>query len=659
MNVLPFRKPRPTRLAIEARDQPWDSNQQVVPMVIRRVWGGAGVSGGGPAPTTGDPHYANVVALLHFDGSHGSTSIIDSSTSGLTWTAFGNAHVNNADVGYGQALALDGTGDYVGTPANAALNMGSSDFTYEGWVYRTSGSARTGLISQSNAAGQNSSASVHIEVNASNQIEAFAAIGSSTTTSIVSSTLSLNVRYHFAFVRIGGQVELFLNGVSQGTASISGAINSSVEQMRIGMSNFQSTGVTGFMDDVRITKGVGRYASGFTPFGPYPDTTGTAETTYRYLRLLVTSWVANNVDPANTNVRVTGMRFVHNGFDYPLVNMTSNTAPAPLVASDSTGNSPYLAFDGTIGNSSRWITSGTHSSAWLQLDLGAGRGIPVHGVKIAPDDNVLTPSLNYIKAFKVLGSNSGLFAGEEVTLVDMSGLGSWAWTSTAYSYFPATPEALAAGSVSLLLHGEGTNGGTTFTDSSQYTHTFTAVNNTNTSTADKRFGSSSIYFDGSSDGLIGPSGHASFNVGAGDFTIAFWAKFQSVSGVGLLFELANGSSSAANYAIQIQRNGTGIQAVVSNGSGYTGTTAGTVGTSRWHYILFRRNGDRIQTFIDGVLVNTTATTVTVNNPSGAQPRLGLGAGSWANINAYMDDIRFVKGIAIRGDYVPYNAFPNP
>ena len=55
---------------------------------------------------------------------------------------------------------------------------------------------------------------------------------------------------------------------------------------------------------------------------------------------------------------------------------------------------------------------------------------------------------------------------------------------------------------SLLLHGDGTNGSTTFKDDSINNHTITAYGNAQISTAQSKFGGSSIYFDGNGDYLI-------------------------------------------------------------------------------------------------------------------------------------------------------------
>ena len=73
--------------------------------------------------------------------------------------------------------------------------------------------------------------------------------------------------------------------------------------------------------------------------------------------------------------------------------------------------------------------------------------------------------------------------------------------------------------VSLLMHMDGTNGGTTFTDNSNYALSVTPTNAT-TSTTQVKFGTASAYFNGSAY-LTMPT-TSQFAFGTGDFTIEFW-----------------------------------------------------------------------------------------------------------------------------------------
>ena len=75
--------------------------------------------------------------------------------------------------------------------------------------------------------------------------------------------------------------------------------------------------------------------------------------------------------------------------------------------------------------------------------------------------------------------------------------------------------------VSLLLHGNDTNGSTTITDSSPSPKTVTAVGNAQISTAQSKFGGASIAFDGNGD-WCQIANNVAFKFGSGNFTIEYW-----------------------------------------------------------------------------------------------------------------------------------------
>jgi hypothetical protein len=81
-------------------------------------------------------------------------------------------------------------------------------------------------------------------------------------------TASVNVNdgswHHVAVVRNSGTVTIYVDGTSSASSSITGTCSSS-NQMRIGYLPRDNSYVTGYIDDLRITKGYARYTSNFTP----------------------------------------------------------------------------------------------------------------------------------------------------------------------------------------------------------------------------------------------------------------------------------------------------------------------------------------------------------------------------------------------------------
>jgi hypothetical protein len=75
--------------------------------------------------------------------------------------------------------------------------------------------------------------------------------------------LTTGTWYHIALVRSSGTVNLYVNGTSVGSATITSAING--PYIVVGGYYSSSFLFNGYLDDVRITKGFARYTSSFTP----------------------------------------------------------------------------------------------------------------------------------------------------------------------------------------------------------------------------------------------------------------------------------------------------------------------------------------------------------------------------------------------------------
>src|SRR5438874_1307972 len=76
--------------------------------------------------------------------------------------------------------------------------------------------------------------------------------------------------------------------------------------------------------------------------------------------------------------------------------------------------------------------------------------------------------------------------------------------------------------VSMLLHAEDGDGVRSLTNSGYGTGAFTFVGGAKISTAQARFGKSSLYFGGGSDQVAIPAAASGTNLDSGDFTIEAW-----------------------------------------------------------------------------------------------------------------------------------------
>ena len=233
--------------------KPWE--------MMRRF--GPPASGGG-----GDPYWSNVVSLLHFDGTDGSTAFTDQK--GIAWTANGNAQLDTAASAFGSAsLLLDGAGDFVKSTTDAALGFPTGDFTIEGWFRRGSLGTDQGIYVRGSLAGgfNQWSLSHAIYFNANNKLSFRIYTGSNTviitTAAAVTDTAAF---HHFAMCAVGSTLYAFFDGVLVGTAAYTSHNNESTWSSVVGSFGAEwGIHFNGRIDEIRVTKGVGRYTANFTP----------------------------------------------------------------------------------------------------------------------------------------------------------------------------------------------------------------------------------------------------------------------------------------------------------------------------------------------------------------------------------------------------------
>ena len=220
-----------------------------------------------------DEEFGNVSLLLHGDGTNGSTTIVDSSSSPKAVTVVGNAQISTAQSKFGgSSIAFDGAGDYLETPHSNAYNFGSGDFTIEFWLWtgQTSSGAVAGHRTGAGAANTNWLLTAWPMAD---KISLYLSDGTTYPVYDLASTSSINNSQwrHIAASRSGSTIRLFVDGVVENTATWAGSISSTPRVLRIGEDNDNSF-LNGYIDDFRITKGVARYTENFTPpTAPFSD----------------------------------------------------------------------------------------------------------------------------------------------------------------------------------------------------------------------------------------------------------------------------------------------------------------------------------------------------------------------------------------------------
>jgi hypothetical protein len=161
---------------------------------------------------------------------------------------------------YGGSGYFNGSTDYLAFTASSATNC-TGDFTLEGWVYLPSitvtGGGNPRIVTFGGTVGLNI---VNEQTNNNYRID----VGASTIITSANNVAVLNTWQHFAVVRSGSTMTLYVNGVSKGTATYSSTITNSGSSY-IGSYNTTSSFSAGYLSEIRFVVGTAVYTSAFTP----------------------------------------------------------------------------------------------------------------------------------------------------------------------------------------------------------------------------------------------------------------------------------------------------------------------------------------------------------------------------------------------------------
>ena len=214
-----------------------------------------------------DPNFANVSLLLYGNGINGSTTITDSSPTPKTVTAEGNAQISTVQSKFGGAsIAFDGTGDRVSVANNAALDFGTGDFTVECWV-RSIAALTSYSLEFAHICGKGNGVAGGTYALGFYQSKILF-FSNASLAKLGTSTLTNNTWYHFAACRSGSTLKLFVDGMEEYSGTDTTNYTSS-QSFNAGDRQASDPGsqypLNGYIDDLRITKGVARYTANFTP----------------------------------------------------------------------------------------------------------------------------------------------------------------------------------------------------------------------------------------------------------------------------------------------------------------------------------------------------------------------------------------------------------
>ena len=638
------------------------------------------LSSGGATIAT-DFYYPYVTMLLKGEGSDTATNntFIDSSNNGFTITRTG-APTQGTFSPYGANWSqyYNGSTDYFLTPSNAALALGSGDFTVECWWYQSVANTNVGIFSS-------------IAVSGSYGIQFCgngAFTGGNSSSDTFAWTLPLNQWNHLAFVRISGTGYAYVNGVlvSSGPTTIGATLPNTQFAVGSAYTNNFSYKAAGYISNFRVVKGTAVYTGAFTPpTTPLTAITNTVlltsqsiyftDTSSNAFALTITgspstqrfnpfgntstysaSLIGGSAQFSGTLDRLatpaTGQFAPAGDFTVECWFYVTSLAPANqdivgnydisatsswTIELDSAGGLQFY----TNGSTPRiQAAAGTvKTNRWYHVAL-VRSGTTLTGYMNGVSQGTYTQSGTFGSATKAvnIGTQNGvlLFNGyiTDVRLVDGTALYTAAFT-------PPTAPLTAVTGTALLLNF--TNSGVV---DSAIQDDLVTVGNTQISTTQFKYGTSSIKFNGTTDYLLSVNSADKLTLGPGDFTIEFWLYVNvlpTASNLSYVFDSRPASSNGVYPVIYILSDGT-IRYMVSNADKITGSV---LSINTWYHVAVARSGTSTKMFINGNQVGTTytdsGTYISSNAIIGASYNATASIGSF--FNGYIDELRVTKGYA--------------
>jgi len=204
--------------------------------------------------------------------------------------------------------------------------------------------------------------------------------------------------------------------------------------------------------------------------------------------------------------------------------------------------------------------------------------------------------------------------------------------------------------VKLLMPFNGSNGATSTSDLSNKNNSSSFSGNAQISTAQSKFGGSSLAFDGTGDKITIGDSYWNDAISTGDFTIEYWLRLNVQDATHRLITNYSGSTngwgmyySSSNYIDFFWRHSSSWYYLNNEGGG----TKSVVPNNTWTHVAVTRSGDTWRLFLNGTAENTR-TSLAHTIVSSSQNQLTFGVrpdNDTQGANAYVNDLRITVGVA--------------
>jgi hypothetical protein len=632
-----------------------------------------------------------VTLLLNTNSTNNSTNnaILYSSSNGYTGSVTRNGNVTQgtytpfSPAGWSCAFS-SGNNNFITVADNSTLRFGSANFTIEAFVYRTA----AGVL-QTIACKGTSTTGWNLAINSSNQL-VFTTATSTTITS--TATLAANTWHYVAVVRTGtgtNQTRLWINGTGDNTGTVAALTQTTA--LVIGVDRSTANPWDGYLSNIRLSS-IDRNVS------VVPTTSLTYDANTIFLGLHTNRF--QYVSSSNAFVTMTPTLS-------PVIEPFSPFAPVSSYSvTDSGGSSffdgsgDYLSFSdatelqfGTgqftincwvyrvVGGAIHPIASkGTGSTGWNLAINASSQLVFTHGsTSVTSTATVPLGTWAYISVVRTSTGTSGtatyinasnatnftcnvnftqtnpLYVGASRDVANtfygyIAGFEYIKGSAITPSSIPTAPPT-TSNSPALLLN---------FTNAGIYDvstrNDLETVGDAKVSTTQAKFGTTSMFFDGTGDALAFWA-YPLTNFVSNDFTVEFW-MYITANPTTNTFVISAGPNGAGavrrGWGVRLHDGTTASLSFVAQiGGGSQSNSFGSLpSTNAWHHIAFSRNGSSMRCFVDGTQLGSTWTIPTLIFAQVGQYDYAsisgydsAGAGYPARywFSGYLDEVRITNG----------------
>ncbi len=319
---------------------------------------------------------------------------------------------------------------------------------------------------------------------------------------------------------------------------------------------------------------------------------------------------------------------------------------------------PYPPADVKInGSSYPAAILGAYSIAWKHRDRTAQLSvIPQSDASIGPEATTTYTMRLYGELDTLLRTETGLTGT------------SYSWTAEEADSGLGTGGDSQWPNVVALLHMDGADASTTFTDSTGK-RTITVGGSAQIDTAQSKFGGASALFAKATADYLKFDASTDWQFSASDFTVEFWIRKSANSAAGswtTVFMLNGGTLAGAGFALQFDgfASGDTVFSAGSTGTSWNLVNAASIGAfalNTWIHVAIERYGANLAVYKDGASVGSwNIGTSGIAWNAAWRPVLGGISDANRTVAGWIDEFRATKGFArYKGAFTPPDApFPS-